>query len=85
VDVRVARTRDRTERGRERAGRVRYSLLVSRDGGRGFAVVVNRSRRPFRRAVRLRGRRVNVMLMTTCDANGNCGVKRLGRFRPGPR
>jgi outer membrane protein assembly factor BamB len=32
-------------------------------------------------AVRLRGRRVNVILATACDANGNCGVKRLGRFR----
>jgi subtilisin family serine protease len=85
VTVRVRSSRDRTERGRERAGRVRYSLLVSRDGGRGFAVAVNRSRRPFRRAVRLRGGRVNVILLTTCDANGNCGVKRLGRFRPGPR
>ena len=85
VTVRVRSSRDRTERGRERAGRVRYSLLVSRDGGRGFDVAVNRSRRPFRRAVRLRGGRVNVILLTACDANGNCGVKRLGRFRPGPR
>jgi subtilisin family serine protease len=85
VNVRVGSSRDRTERGRERAGRVRYSLLVSRDGGRGFDVAVNRSRRPFRRAIRLRGGRVNVILMTTCDANGNCGVKRLGRFRLAPR
>ena len=81
VNVRVGSSRDRTERGRERAGRVRYSLLVSRDGGRDFDVAVNRSRRPFRRAIRLRGGRINVILLTTCDANGNCGVKRLGRFR----
>jgi subtilisin family serine protease len=85
VTVSVGSSRDRTERGRERAGRVRYSLLVSRDGGRSFDVTINRSRRPFRRAVRLRGRRINVILLTACDANGNCGVRRLGRFRLRPR
>jgi subtilisin family serine protease len=82
VDVRVRFTRDRTERGRERAGRVRYSLLVSRDGGRDFEIPVNRSRRPFRRTVPLRGRGLNVILVSVCDGNGNCGIKRLGRFRP---
>jgi subtilisin family serine protease len=82
VHVRVGFTRDRTERGRERAGRVRYSLLVSRDGGRDFAPAVRRSRRPFRRTVRLRGGRANVIVITACDANGNCGVRRLGRFAP---
>jgi subtilisin family serine protease len=81
VNVRVGSSRDRTERGRERAGRVRYSLLVSRDGGRDFDVAVNRRRRPFRRTVRLAGRGVNVLLLSACDANGNCGIKRLGRFR----
>jgi subtilisin family serine protease len=85
VTVRAAFSRDRTERGRERAGRVRYSLLLSRDGGRDFDVTVDRSRRPFRRAIQLRGGRVHVILLTTCDANGNCGVKRLGRFRLRPR
>jgi subtilisin family serine protease len=33
VSVRVRSSRDRTERGRERAGRVRYSRHVSRAGG----------------------------------------------------
>jgi subtilisin family serine protease len=84
VDVRVGFSRDRTERGRERAGRVRYSLLVSRDGGRDFNPAVDRSRRPFRRTVRL-GRGLNVLLLSTCDANGNCAIKRLGRFRLPPR
>jgi hypothetical protein len=80
--VRIARTTDRTEPGRELAGRVTYSLLVSRDGGREFRAAVSRRRKPFRHAVRLRGRRLNVVLATACDGNGNCGVKRLGRFRP---
>ena len=40
--------------------------------------------RPFTRNVRLRGRRVNVLLATACDGNGNCGIKRLGRFMRRP-
>jgi subtilisin family serine protease len=85
VDVRVGSVRDRTERGRELAGRVRYGLLVSRDGGKDFAAAVSPRRRAFRHAVRLRGRRINVILATACDANGNCGIKRIGRFRRAPR
>jgi hypothetical protein len=85
VNVRVSSARDRTERGRELAGRVRYSLLVSRDGGRDFDAAISGRSRPFRHAVRLRGSSPNVLLATACDANGNCGVKRLGRFRPAPR
>jgi subtilisin family serine protease len=81
VAVRLRRSPDRTEPGRALAGRVTYGLLVSRDGGRDFNVLVSRRRRPFSIAVRLRGRRPNVLVATACDANGNCGVKRLGRFR----
>jgi hypothetical protein len=80
VRVRLARVRDRTEPGRELAGVERYSLLVSRNGGRGFRVVRSRSG-AFRHTVRLRGRRVNVLAASVCDSNGNCSVKRLGRFR----
>jgi hypothetical protein len=79
--VRIARSRDRTQRGDARAGRVRYGLLVSRNAGRTFGFVRNGRRRPFRVNARLRGRRANVFLATACDANGNCGIKRLGRFR----
>jgi subtilisin family serine protease len=82
VHVRLRPVRDRTEAGRELAGRVTYSLLVSRDGGDDFDIVVNRSRRPFRRAVPLRGERPNLILASVCDGNGNCGIRRLGRFRP---
>ena len=82
VRVRLLRVRDRTERGRELAGRVAYSLLVSRDGGESFATVVEGRRRPFAGSVALRGRRANVLLATACDGNGNCGVRRLGRYRP---
>jgi len=43
--------------------------------------VVSGRRRPFRKAVRLKGPKLNVFVATACDGNGNCGVKRLGRFR----
>ena len=81
VFVRLRRTRDRTQRGRELAGGVTYGLVVSRDGGRNFDAVVER-RQPFSRSVELRGGRLNVFAATACDRNGNCGVVRLGRYRP---
>ena len=80
--VRVEKVEDRTDSGRELAGHVPYGLLVSRDGGRGYNVLVTSRRRPFRTTVRLRGSRPDVFAATACDANGNCGVKRLGRFGP---
>jgi subtilisin family serine protease len=82
VRVRLGRVRDRTERGRELAGGVTYNLLVSRDGGDDYDSVVRRRRRPFRHSVALRGAGVNVIVATACDRNGNCGIRRLGRFRP---
>jgi subtilisin family serine protease len=82
VAVRVSSAADRTEEGRELSGRVRYGLLVSRNGGRDFSLAVSRRTRPFRTTIRLRGSRINVVLASACDANGNCGIKRLGRFRP---
>jgi subtilisin family serine protease len=81
VAVRLTKVKDRSEAGRELAGHVTYGLLVSRDGGREYDVVVSGKRRPFRRAIRLKGSRLNVFVATACDGNGNCGVKRLGRFR----
>jgi subtilisin family serine protease len=81
VAARVSRSTDRTDPGRELAGSLFYSLFVSRNGGRLFEPVVTSRRRPFRRAVRVRGREVNVVLAVTCDGNVNCGMKRLGRFR----
>jgi subtilisin family serine protease len=81
VSVSVGRVRDRTERGRELAGGVTYNLLVSRNGGDDYDAVVRR-RRPFRHTVTLRGSGVNVIVATACDRNGNCGIRRLGRFRP---
>jgi subtilisin family serine protease len=81
VTVRVTKVRDRSERGRELAGHVTYGLLVSRDGGRNFNLLVSGRRRAFRKAVRLRGGKANVFVATACDGNGNCGVKRLGRFK----
>jgi subtilisin family serine protease len=82
VFVRLLRTRDRTERGRELAGRVAYNLVVSRDGGRTFDALVTGRRRPFSQSVALRGRRRNVIVATACDRNGNCGVRRLGSYDP---
>jgi subtilisin family serine protease len=81
VAVRIRRSRDRTERGRERAGRVSYGVLVSRDGGRNFSTAVSQRPRPFRRTIAIRGRRPNVFVATVSDGNGNVGIKRLGRFR----
>jgi serine protease len=81
VRVRVNASVDRTEAGRELAGRVTYGLLVSRDGGRTFSQATSRRKRPFRKTVRLRGKRANVFAATVCDGNGNCDVKRLGRFK----
>ena len=80
VRVRLKHVRDRTAHGDELAGHVRYGLLVSRDGGRSFRVIASHRPRPFRRNVRIRGRRANVLVATACDRNGNCGVRRLGRF-----
>jgi subtilisin family serine protease len=82
VRVRLRRTRDRTEAGRELAGGIRYGLVVSRDGGESFDALSRGRRNPISRDVRLRGERANLLIATACDGNGNCGVKRLGRFRP---
>ena len=81
VRVTLRRSPDRTQPGDELAGHVTYGLLVSRNGGSTFTVLASRRRRPFRKTVRIRGARQNVLVSTACDANGNCGVKRLGRFR----
>ncbi len=81
VRVRLRRTRDRTETGRERAGGVSYGVLVSRNGGRSFDPVGGARRNPFSASVPLRGRRANVIVATACDRNVNCGIRRLGRYR----
>jgi subtilisin family serine protease len=80
VSVRLLRSRDRTRSGDHKAGHVRYALLVSRNGGRTFRFVVRPRRRPFRRSVRLKGRRRNVLSAVFCDGNFNCAAKRF-RFR----
>jgi subtilisin family serine protease len=80
VRVTVSRSRDRTQRGDELAGEVTYGLLVSRNGGQSFGLIVSGRRRPFSRTVRIRGARGNILVSTACDGNGNCGIKRLGRF-----
>ena len=79
--VRIRKVKDRSEPGRELAGHVAYGLLVSRDGGRRYDSVVSGRHRAFSKAVRLKGSKLNVFVLTACDGNGNCGVKRLGRFR----
>jgi hypothetical protein len=81
VRVRVRRTRDRTFPGDELAGHVTYGLLVSRDGGNSFRVLARGRHGPFRKNVRILGRRRNMIVTTACDGNGNCGVRRLGRFK----
>ena len=81
VRVTVARSRDRTLAGDVLAGQVTYGLLLSRDGGNSFKVLARGRGRAFRRSVTLQGRGLNILMSTACDGNGNCGVKRLGRFR----
>jgi len=81
VRVTVGRSRDRTLAGDELAGAVTYGLLVSRDGGRSYRVIASRRPRPFSRRVAITGSRPNLLVTTACDGNGNCGVRRLGRFR----
>ena len=80
VAVRLRSSRDRTEPGRELSGGVTYSLLVSRGGD--VDPIAQRRKRPVSATVRLRGRRPNVVVATACDRNGNCGLRRLGRYRP---
>jgi subtilisin family serine protease len=82
VRVRMRKVTDRTEPGRELAGGIRYRLIGSVDGGRRFDGLSRSRRIPIRRDVRLRGTRTNVLIATACDRNGNCGIRRLGRFRP---
>jgi subtilisin family serine protease len=81
VTVRLRKVKDRSEPGREVAGHVSYGLLVSRDGGRSYSSLVSGRHRAFRKAVDLKGKKANVFVATACDSNGNCGVKRLGRFK----
>jgi subtilisin family serine protease len=82
VGVRLSRVKDRSNPGREVAGHLKYSLLLSRNGGRDFGFAVRPVTRPFKKTVTLRGRGTHVLVATVCDGNGNCGVKRLGRFKP---
>jgi hypothetical protein len=79
--VRIKRSRDRTQPGDELADHVTYGLVVSRNGGRTFSLLASGRRRPFSKTVRIRGRRRTVLVSTACDRNGNCGIKRLGRFK----
>jgi subtilisin family serine protease len=81
VAVRVARSHDRTDPGRELAGHVRYALLKSVDGGRSFDYVVRPRSAPIKATVRVHfGDRTRIAA-SVCDDNGNCGVKRLGPYR----
>ena len=82
VEVSVRRTRDRTERRHELAAGVRYALLASTRRRGGFRFVVRPRSRPFTETAVLRGRRAHRLAVTACDRNGNCGLKRLGRFGP---
>ena len=79
VRVRIARVRDRTNPGHELAGRVVYSLLASRNNGGSYGIV-KRSRRPMTGVFALKGTGTNKLAAAVCDRNGNCSVKRLGRY-----
>ena len=79
VSIRTRRSADRTAAGHELAGGVRYSVLVSTDGGRNYRRL-RRASRPFRTTLRLRAGRRHLVVALACDANNNCDVKRLGSF-----
>jgi subtilisin family serine protease len=81
VVVRLRRTHDRTRSGDELAGKVDYALLVSTDHGHSFRFAVKPRHRPFRKRIRLRGRKRYLLIASVCDGNGNCANKRLGRFK----
>ena len=81
VSVRLEKVKDRSERGRELAGHVTYGLIVSRDGGGASEVVVSGRRHGVPQGREAARPRANVLVATACDGNGNCGVKRLGRFK----
>jgi subtilisin family serine protease len=81
VVVTVSKSKDRTDPGRELAGHLKYTLLLSRNGARSFDFAVRPRFHPFRKTVVLKGRSANVLVATVCDRNGNCAVKRLGRFK----
>jgi subtilisin family serine protease len=80
VALRLRRVRDRTDPGHELARGVRYSALVSVDGGRNYQRL-RRGSRPFRTSLLLRPGRRHLLVALACDANNNCGVRRLGAFR----
>jgi hypothetical protein len=80
VHIRTRRSADRTDPGHELAGGVTYSVLVSTDGGRSYQRLRRRAR-PFRVTLRLRGGQRHLVVGLACDANNNCGVRRLGPYR----
>ena len=74
---------DRTgARRRARRPRARTGCSSLATAATAFTVLASRRHRPFTKNVRIRGRRANVLVSTACDANGNCGVKRLGPLPP---
>ncbi|HEV7846758.1 MAG TPA: S8 family serine peptidase [Thermoleophilaceae bacterium] len=81
VRVTVARSTDRTFAGDEFAGHVTYWLRVTRNGGRTYKLLARARRRPFSKSVPILGTRANQLVVSACDRNANCGVKRVGRFR----
>ena len=78
VAVRLARARDPHARGGELAGHLN-SVLVSREG-RSYALAT-RKRKPLHQVVRLKGSKLNAVASAVCDRNGDCAIKRLGKFR----
>jgi subtilisin family serine protease len=81
VGVRLRKTRDRTNKGHELAKQLSYAVLVSRDNGRSYKMAGPVRRKPFKKVVRLRGNRRNLIVGSVCDGNGNCSSRRLARFK----
>lgn len=71
--IRISGGRDRAPAGSRRAGRLTYGLAVSRRGD--VEIVVAPRRRSLSKTVTVRRRTTYIAVV--CDANENCGVKRL--------
>ena len=83
VRVRIRKSPTAPRQGRELAGGIRYRLIVSRNGGRSFDCPHPRAGGSRSRGTcACAGRAPTCCVASACDRNGNCGIKRLGRFRP---
>jgi subtilisin family serine protease len=81
VVVSLSRVRDRTRKGHRLAGGLTYALLDSTSNGANFSFAVRPKTKPFKKTLRLTGRKRHLLVASVCDRNGNCASRKLGRFK----